>query len=441
MTPFSRALSLPFHATVALVLIVFMTVTARAVEIQRVVSPQGIEAWLVEDNTVPLVAMNFSFDNGAALDPESKSGLTRLLSATLDEGAADLDSEAYQARLEQLAISIGFSTSRDAFFGSLRTLAPTVDEAFDMLSIAVNEPRFDEDAVERIKAQLIAGVRRQQKEPNAIAGKAFMASVFGEHPYAIPTSGTESTLESLTPGDLDQQHRALFSRSGLRIGVVGAIDAGTLGLLLDKVFADLPENTELGSVADAEAAFGERVSETLPVPQTSIMIGLPGLKRDDPDFQAAFVMNHILGGGTFTSWLFEEVREKRGLSYGANSSIIPYEHAGMIIATAATRADRANETLDVMLDQIDRMATEGPTSAELEAAKRFLTGSYALRFDTSGKIASQLVALQNADLPIDYFEKRNAEIEAVSLEDVQRVAQRLLATQDPTVVTVGPAVN
>jgi zinc protease len=207
---------------------------------------------------------------------------------------------------------------------------------------------------------------------------------------------------------------------------------------LDKVFAKLPEKGDLVPVVDLAPKFGEDVHQELAVPQTTILLGLPGITRDDPDYQAAYVMNHILGGGSFTSWMYEEVREKRGLSYGASTSLSPYQHTGLLIGSASTKADRADETVKVMLDQFQRMASQGPTEDELKSAKQFITGSYPLRFDSSGKIARQLVALQNAELGIDYFDRRNSEIEAVTLEDVQRVAKRLLAEKKPTIVTVGP---
>jgi zinc protease len=426
------ALSLAFAALAALVR------PAEAVEIQKVTSPGGIEAWLVEDHTVPIVALNFSFDGGSAQDPEGKQGLTRLLAATLDEGAGDLDSEAFQARLEELAVSISFSTGKDRFFGSLRTLTPTLQEAADLLALAVNAPRFDADPVERMKVQLMTRARRNESDPDAIAGRALAKAMFGDHPYARPTLGTTETLSALTPDDLSRQHGSLLARDGLAIGVVGAIDAETLARILDEVFGGLPQHGDLVPVADLEPAHGSEIAETLAVPQTTILMGLPGLKRSDPDYQAAFVLNHILGGGTFTSWMYQEVREKRGLSYSTGTSLSPYAHTGLLIASAATRADRAEEAVKVMLNQLQRMAEDGPLEEELRAAKQFLTGSYALRFDSSGKIARQLVALQNADLGIDYFERRNSEIEAVTLADVQRVAKRLLAEKNPTIVTVGP---
>lgn len=431
----------PKRQTVFAILAILLVLGVRpaaAVEIQKVVSAKGIEAWLVEDHTVPLVALNFSFEGGSSQDPDSKTGLTRLLAATLDEGAGDIGSEDYQARLEELAISVGFSTGKDRFYGNLRTLTRTLPEAADMLALALNKPRFDAAPVDRMKTSLIAQARRNETNPDAIAGRALAKAVFGEHPYARPTLGTPETLELLGPEDLKAQKAKLIAKNGLKIGVVGAISAETLKPILDQVFADLPEKAELQPVAELTPETGDLVHEFLDVPQTSVLVSLPGLKRDDPDYQAAYVMNHILGGGSFTSWMYQEVREKRGLSYGAGTSLSPYKHAGLLIGSAATKADRSDETVSVMRAQLKRMAEQGPTKAELDSAKRYITGSYPLRFDSSGKIASQLVALQNADLGMDYFDRRNSEIEAVTLEDVHRVAKRLLADIEPTIVQVGP---
>ncbi|WP_374629979.1 M16 family metallopeptidase [Pannonibacter indicus] len=426
------------RAVAGIGLLMLGALPAGATTIEKVVSPGGIEAWLVQDETLPMISMNFAFDGGSAQDPDGKEGLANLLASTMDEGAGDLDSEAFQGKLEELAVSIRFNSGKDQLFGTLRTLTGTQDEAFDLLRLAINEPRFDEKAVERVKSQILAGLRQQQEDPDAIASEAFRNAAFGGHPYGKPGDGTVETVEKLAPADLESMHGDLLSRHKLAIGVVGAIDAKTLAPLLDEVFGKLPEKHKLPEVADVEPKTGERISRTLDVPQTTILIGLPGLKRDDPDYQAAFVMNHILGGGTFTSWLFEEVREKRGLSYGVGSDLAPDDHSALLVASAATRADRADETISIIEEQFKRMAEQGPTQEELDKAKSFLTGSYALRFDTSGKIAAQLVALKLADLGIDYFDRRNAEIEAVTLEDVQRIAKRLLEGKTPLIVTVGP---
>ena len=422
-----------------LVLLLAGSLNARAVEIQKVVSPEGIEAWLVEDHTIPLIALNFSFDGGSAQDPDNKQGLTRLLAATLDEGAGDLSSEDFQARMEELVISIGFGAGKDRFYGSMRTLTSTLDDATDLLTLALNEPRFDDTPVTRMKVQLTAQAKRNETDPDAIAGRALTNAMFGDHPYSKSTLGTVTSIANLTAMDLRDHHKKLLATQALKIGVVGAIDAKTLAPLLDKVFGELPKTADLKPIEELAAATGEDVFSELAVPQTTVLIGLPGLKRDDPDYQAAFVMNHILGGGTFTSWMYQEVREKRGLSYSAGTSLSPYRHTGLLIGSAATKAERADETVSVMLEQLQRMANDGPSETELNAAKQFLTGSYPLRFDSSGKIARQLVALQNAALGMDYFDRRNSEIQAVTLEDVQRVSKRLLDGKKPTVVQVGPA--
>lgn len=431
------------HAAASLLLglfaLVLFTPLANAVEVQRVESPGGIEAWLVEDHTIPMIAVNFSFAGGTAQDPDGQEGLTTLLSSTLDEGAGDLPSAAFKTKMEELAISISFSADRDHFYGNLRTLTPTRDEAFDLLRLSLSSPRFDPEDLERIKAQMLTSIRRKTQEPDAIAGRTLVESLYPGHTYARESTGTEESLPPLGKAELETLRGKILARDGLRVGVVGAIDADALATLLDRTFGELPATADLTPVPDVTPIIGERISSAFDVPQTTILFAFEGLKRDDPDFLPAFVMNHILGGGTFTSWLYDEVREKRGLTYSVGTYLAPYDHTALLMGSASTRPDRADEAISVIQAQLEKMAIEGPTQDELDSAKKFLTGSYALRFDSSGKIASQLVGLQNNDLGIDYFEIRNSLVEAVTLEDVKRVAKRLLADKTPTIVTVGPA--
>ncbi|SDT91427.1 pitrilysin family protein [Stappia sp. ES.058] len=410
---------------------------ARAVEIQTVETPGGLTAWLVEDHTVPIVAVNFAFAGGSAQDPDGKGGLANLMAATLDEGAGELESQAYRQRLEETAVKIGFNAGRDAFYGSLRTLTPNIDEAFELLRVAVNEPRFDAEAVGRMQRQIVSGLRRAQKDPDSIASRVMAETAYPDHPYGRTSDGTEETVTALTPEDLKALHGRLLAREELKISVVGAIDAERLATLLDATFADLPERADLTPVSDVTPQTGVRKAIDFDVPQTSIRLSLPGLKRDDPDFIPAYVMNHILGGGSFSSWLYEEVREKRGLAYSVGSYLVPYDHSGAFMAATGTRSDRAPETIAIIMAQMERMAKDGPSADELAKAKAFLTGSYALRFDTSDKIASQLLGIQMEELGLDYIDTRNAMIDAVTLEDIRRVARRLLANADPIVVTVG----
>lgn len=440
--PFRRSLGLSRSLTVVAALVVGLLAAvapASAGRIQRVVSPSGIEAWLVEEHAVPIIAMDFSFLGGSAQDPAGKEGLTNLMTSLLDEGAGDMTSQAYQTRLEELAVDLSFSEDADRFTGEMKTLSDNRDAAFDLLALALTKPRFDKEAVERMRVQAISAIRRSQRNPEAVAARLWAKTEFGDHPYARPGEGTEATVGAIEPKDLHTLHGHLFARKGLKIAVVGDIDAATLGPALDRIFATLPAEGKLVPVAEITPKSGVSVREALAVPQATIRFGGPGLKRADPDFIAAYVMNHILGGGSFSSWLYTEVREKRGLAYSIVTGLAPQVHAGQFVGAVGTSADRIDETLGLVKTQIARMRDQGPTAVELTAAKAFLIGSYPLRFDTSDKIAGSLLGIQIEDLGIDYIDKRNQMIEAVTLDDVKRVAKRLFATE-PSVVVVGPDV-
>ncbi len=410
---------------------------AAATKIQKVTSPSGIEAWLVEEHAVPLIAVQFAFLGGSTQDPVGKEGTVDLLSTLLDEGAGDLTSEQFQAKLDDLSVQLGFHEGRDRFEGEMKTLSENRDAAFDLLALALNAPRFDAEAIERMRAQSIAARRRAEKDPDSIAGRLLMRTLFPDHPYGRPSDGTEATVAKITADDIRAAKSKIFTRKGLKIAVVGDIDAATLAPLLDKLFAKLPAEGALASVPEVKPTLGGNVREVAPIPQAVVRIAGLGLKRDDPDFVPAYVMNHILGGGSFSSWLYREVREKKGLAYSVSTGLAPMRHSGLFVGSVGTRADRVEESLGIIRAEIARMRDQGPSDKELAEAKAFLTGSYALRFDTSDKIAGSLLAIQVDDLGIDYIDKRNTLIEKVTIDDIRRVAKRLFA-EAPTVVTVGP---
>ena len=413
---------------------------AEAVEIKEITSPGGIKALLVEDYTNPLIAVNFSFKGaGTTADAAGKEGTGNLMSGLLDEGAGDITSQAFQEKLDDLGVSLSYTASYDNFSGSFRTLVENEAEAFDLLRLSVTTPRFDEEPVARIRGQIETGIIANENDPGELASKAWRGAVFPGHPYSRPSDGTVETLNAVTKADLDTYRKNGFARDNLVVGVVGAIDPAELGKQLDAVFGSLPEKATLPDVADAVPVTGKTEAVTLDVPQTTIQFALPGIKRDDKDFFAAYLMNHILGGGSFSSRLYQEVREKRGLAYGANSFLASYDHAAVLGASTATRADKANESIDIIRKEMKRMAEQGPTQAELDEAKSYVKGSYAIQnLDSSLSIASTLVGIQLDNLGIDYIDKRQGLIDAVTLDDVKRMGQKLLSA-DPTVVTVGPA--
>ncbi|MEW6449358.1 MAG: pitrilysin family protein [Pseudomonadota bacterium] len=399
---------------------------ANATTIERVVSPGGIEAWLVREPSIPLIAMNFAFKGGANQDPALKPGTGTMVASLLDEGAGEMDAKAFQQRMEELAAEIRFSVSRDQFYGSIRLLKDRQQESLELLRLSLNAPRFDDDAVERVRAQVLSGLRRETTNPNNISSKVWWRTAFPHHPYGRPSGGTLESLPLIQTEDIRDYVKRNFARDNLKIAVVGDIDAATLGQALDKVFGALPAKAQLQRVEPATiSAVGRRIVVDLDVPQAVMIYGGTGLLRKDPDFMAAYIVNHILGGGSFSSRLYNEVREKRGLAYGVYSSLAPMEFTGLFQGSTQTRADGAKEALEVIEAEVRKMGAEGPTAEELAKAKSYLKGSYALGFDTSAKIASQLLYLQIEDLGIDYISKRDAMIDAVTLADTKRVAKRL----------------
>lgn len=444
MTPtldFSRIIT---SATVFALALVFLVlpciVPARAeMKIQEVTSSQGITAWLVEDYSVPLIAIRFAFDGGTSQDPQGKEGLANLMTGLFDEGAGDLDSEAFQSQLDDAGAEMRFGAGRDTLYGSMRLLAEQKDEAIGLLRLAITQPRFDQAPIDRIRAQIVSGIVSGSRDPEVAAQFKWATALYGDHPYARRSEGTEQSLATITADDLRAFHKAMFAREKLKVAVVGAIDAETLKGELDKLFGALPQKPELTPIADVQPKLAQTVSVEYELPQTSLQLAYPGIRRDEPEFFGAVVMNHILGGGTFTSRLFAEVREKRGLAYGVSSSLVNYDHANALVVSTSTRSDKAAETLGLVRDVVREMADEGPTEAELAAAKKYLIGAYAINnLSSSGAIASTLVELQLQHLGIDYMERRGALIDAVTLEETKEAARKLLAT-DPAVLVVGPA--
>lgn len=408
-------------------------------KIQEVKSSSGVTAWLVEDYSVPIVAMNFAFAGGTTQDPAGKEGLTNLMTGLLDEGAGKLDSEAFQARLDDAGAEMRFSAGRDTLYGSMRLLADRKDEGLDLMRMAINEPRFDKAPLDRVRGQIVSGILASARDPKQAAELKWSEALYGNHPYARRSEGTEQTLGTITADDLRALHKALFAREKLTVAVVGAIDAETLKADLDKLFGDLPEKPSLTPVADIQPKLGQHVHVDYPLPQTSIQLVYPGVARNNPEFFSTVLMNQILGGGTFSSRLFDEVREKRGLAYGISSSLVNYDHASALSIDTSTRADKAGETLEIIRDVVKKMADEGPTATELADAKKYLIGSYAINnLDSSGAVAATLVQLQLEDLGIDYMQRRGDFINAVTLEDTKAAARKLLAA-DPSVLIIGPA--
>ncbi len=437
---FVRPARLPVVASAMLLCLAapVLTAKAHAMKIQAVKSPGGIEAWLVQEHAVPLMALRFVFEGGSAQNPAGKEGLANFLTAMMDEGAGELDSHKFQERMEELAFRMSFEDTRDGLYGSFETLTTNREPSIEMLRLALNQPRFDADAVERVRKQLLSGLAFAAKNPNRVAGKAWSAQAFPGHPYGLPSDGTPESIARIGSDDLEGFRKRNFARDNLKVVAVGDINAEQLGALLDRVFGDLPAKAELTPVPATTPEAKERV-QVIPmdVPQSVVQFGAPGIPREDDDFMAAFVLNQILGGGGFASRLTEEVREKRGLAYSVYSYLQPYRRTAVFAGGVATKNEEVGRSLDVIRAELRRMAEEGPTQEELKNAKDYLTGSFALRFDTNAKIASQLLGFLFEGYGIDYIDTRNALVNAVTLDDVKRVSARLLKADELIVTIVG----
>ncbi|MBF0306894.1 MAG: insulinase family protein [Alphaproteobacteria bacterium] len=406
--------------------------------VERVVSAKGIEAWLVQDHINPIIAMEFAFRGGSALDPADRAGLANMVSGLLDEGAGELDSYAFQKRLEDLSIDLSFSSGQDSFHGSLKTLTEHRDSAFSMMRIALTQPRFDDEPVQRIRSQILSGLAADLQNPSVVANRAWFALQFPDHPYGRPVKGTPESVKAITAADLRAFPAGAFGRDRLVVSVVGDITAEQLKPLLDQTFGDLPETVGPPAVAVTSPKANGRVQVIeRNNPQSVVVFGHEGIAREDPEWFPAYVMNYILGGGGFSSRLFTEVREKRGLAYSVHSALSPFDYAPLIIGGVATANGRVAESLALIREEWRRMAEHGPTPAEMDDAKTYLTGSFPLQFDSVGAIAGILLAMQMDHLGIDYLEKRNALIEAVQADDVRKIAKRLLRPDRLAAVVVG----
>lgn len=422
---------------IALCLTIVATTARAELDIKQVTSPGGINAWVVEEPAIPFVALEIRIQGGGTLDLPGKRGATNLMAALLEEGSGDMTAQEFQTTLEDLAASFTFRAFDDSMQISARFLTENKEEAIALLRQALVSPRFDQDALDRVRAQVIAGINSDAKTPNAIASSTFYANAFGDHPYGSSIDGTIDSVTALTRDDMFAAHRNALVLDRLYVSVVGDTTAETVGAMLDDLLGDLPAE---GPPLPDDVAFGLDGGITVvefETPQSVAFFGQAGLKRDDEDFFAAFVLNHILGAGGFESRLMTEVREKRGLTYGIGTSLVPKYHAEMILGTVASSNETIAEAIAVTRNEWERMAREGVTPEELAVAKTFLTGEYPLRFDGNADIASIMAGMQMIGLTPDYVVDRNSFVEAVTLEDVNRVAAELLQPEGLHFVVVG----
>jgi zinc protease len=429
-----------------LALFLFCAPTAEAkdkvLNIEVIKSKGGIEAWLVQDTTVPVISVSFSFEGGLAYDPDDKPGVGRLVSILLDEGAGEMSSQEFQSKLSDNAIDLGFTAGRDAFYGEMKTLKDKKDLAFQLLNLALTKPSFDSAAITRMKNANTSQIRKDIGDPSWLSARTFNGMLFEGHFYSRPGYGTLASMGRITRKDLVNFTKSQFVRSGLRVSIAGDITKAEAESMLDAVFGSLPEKSDLPNSPAAELKnVGKTILLPLDTPQTYIVAGAQGITRDDKDWHAAVIMNYVLGGGSFDSRLMKEIREKRGLTYGIYSSLGDMKHAAVMQMNTSVSNENVKETLDLMKSEMARMSKEGVTDRELKNAKAYLTGSLLLELTSTDDISNVMNGLQRDGKDPEYINERNSLIESVSVSDIRRVAERLLKSDALTVVMVGKPVD
>jgi zinc protease len=411
----------------ALTLAAVLSVTSAKAEmtIVEVTSPGGIKAWLVEEHSIPFAALEIGFMGGTVTDAPGKRGVSNLMMALIEEGAGDIDAQGFAAAQEALAAEFNFDIYSDSAHISAQFLTENRPEAVALLKTALTETRFDQDAIDRVKGQIYSIISSDSTDPQAIASAAFDTATWGDHPYGTDANGTPESVAALTRDDIVAAWKTVLVKDRMYVGVVGDITPAELGPLLDDLLGGLPvSTTPLPDRASYQLPAGVNVTP-FETPQSIAIFGHDGITLNDPDYFAAFILNEAFGGGNFASRLMTEVREKRGLTYGIGTSLLPMDYGELLIGQVQSANDKIAETIEVVKAEWARLAAEGLTEQELADTKTYLTGAYPLRFDGNARIAGQLMGMQMNGFPIDYIKTRNARVEAVMPDDIRRVAKRL----------------
>ena len=418
-------------------LILLASPATAQVDIREITSPGGITAWLVQDDSIPFVALEILFEGGTSLDAEGRRGATYLMTGLLEEGAGPLDSRQFATEVESLAAHFGFDANTDSISITARMLTQNRDAAAELLRLAIQEPNFEQDDLDRIRTQVLSIIDSNANDPGEIASAALYAQAFGDHPYGSAQEGTTESVMALTRQDMIDAHRAVFARDRVYIGAAGDISPEELGLLLDRLLGDLPETgAPMPEPAPYQLTGGVTVID-YPTPQSTALFGQRGIAFNDPDFFPAFVLNQILGGGGFRSRLMQEIREDRGLTYGISTFLALFDYGPLLMGQFSSSNDLVAEAIDVLRAEWAEIAENGVTQEEMDAAQLYMTGSYPLRFDGNSNIAGILAGMQADDMPIDYINTRNDRVMAVTREDVRTMAARLLDADGLRVVVVG----
>lgn len=408
-------------------------------DIQNITTKDGISVWLVEDHTLPIIALTFMFkDSGSSLDPQEKQGLARMASNVMDEGAGDLDSQNFQKSLSDHSIKLKFDANRDNFGGEVVTLSRHKEKAFDLLSMAINGPRFDEEPLGRMRDANISRIKSSLAEPDWIAARIMNDKAFENNPYAKNSGGTISGLKNISRDDLIAFKKENLTKDKLIITASGDITPQELSNAIDKIFGELPKSNNKMALKNAVLSNPSKIFlYKKDIPQTFFEVLLPTFDDNHPDHYALQVLNYIYGGAGFGSRLMETAREKRGLTYGIYSNLLSFDYAYGLSISTSTKNESAHEMLSIIKEEMLKLQSTPVSQKQLDDAKSYITGSMPLALKSTKDIAQILLGLKNKEKPIDYLDTYSEKINAVTIDDIQRVAKDILKPENMVVVLVG----
>lgn len=411
--------------------------------IKDVTSRKGISIWVVEDHSLPVISLRFAFSgSGSMHDTVEKQGLARLVSNTMDEGAGDMDSHAFQKTLSDHAITLRFDASRDNYSGHVKTLSKNKETAFSLLKLALTKPRFDSEPVERMRQSNLSRIRHDMTDPEWMAARLSNDIVFEGHPYALNSGGTLTSLKKITQEDLRNFVKESLTLDRLKVVVAGDVNAEDIAATIDDIFGDLPAGSSQGT--SQSATVQNQGTVTLykkDIPQSLVEISMPGIRQDHHDYAVAEVMNFIFGGAGFGSRLMDEIREKRGLTYGIYSGLSMMAETDTIEISASTKNESAAEMIALIKAEMDKMARTAPSDEEVQKAINYLIGSVPLDMTSTDKISSILLHMTTHCIDPNYFDKRENMLRQVKPANILRLSQQYLDPKRMTIVVVGNPAN
>ena len=412
-------------------------------DIEYWTTDKGADVYYVHAPELPMVDIQIVFDAGSTRDADSL-GIAMLTNSLLAEGANGEDADTISNGFESLGAIYVADVGYDSASLQLRSLteAELLTEAIENFKKVISTPDFPNDALERKRSQMLIAIKAKEQSPGAIAKDAFMSAIYQSHPYGKPSEGNEASIKSIKREDIVSFYRKYYTAKNSMIAIVGAIDRKTAEQISEDIVNALQDGKKAVPLSKVNKLdVSKNIFIEYPSVQTHILVGQPGVKRGDADYFPLYVGNHILGGGGMVSRLFEEVREKRGLSYSVYSYFSPMRFKGPFIAGLQTKTDQSDEAISVVLENIKNYIELGPTEEELISAKKNIIGGFPLRVDSNSKILNYVVVVGYYKLPLDYLRTFNSNVEAVTIEHIKDAFKRRLTVDNLVTVKVGTSTN